>query len=314
MLFLHRFAMPDLGIRGHDLEVLSRNLEYLRRHRYNVMSVLELLTHLDEGIPLRENALIFTVDDGYADFAVAGAPIFAAYDCPVTVFLVTDFVSGRLWNWFDRVTWAFSHSARREVSLDISGQRSQLKWSNPAECERASEETVERLKRVTDTVKDGLIQNLERALEVEIPERAPEQYRAMSWDQVRACGDRGATFGPHTVTHPILSQVDAGRSDREISESWQAVARATDAAVPVFGYPNGTTADFSAREKASVARAGMTAAVSTTDSPLEASIFTQGPIDRFAIPRLAYAEQKSSFVQIASGLQVVKARFAKRFG
>ena len=58
----------------------------------------------------------------------------------------------------------------------------------------------------------------------------------------------------------------------------------------------------------------MTAAVATTDSPLEASISPHVPIDRFAIPRLAYAEQKSSFVQIASGLQAVKARFTKRFG
>ena len=314
MLFLHRFAMPDLGIRGHDLAALSRNLEYLRLHRYNVMSVPELLAHLDQGTPLRENALVFTVDDGYADFAEAGAPIFAAYDCPVTVFLVTDFVAGRLWNWYDRVAWAFTHSARREVSLDILGERIRSSWTTPAECERASENTVERLKQVTNTVKDALIQNLETALEVEIPVRAPEQYRAMSWDQVRSCGRQGATFGPHTVSHPILSQVDAGRSDREISESWHAVAEATDAAVPVFGYPNGTIADFSAREKASVARAGMTAAVATTDSPLEASISPQVPIDRFAIPRLAYAEQKSSFVQIASGLQAVKARFTKRFG
>jgi hypothetical protein len=212
------------------------------------------------------------------------------------------------------VTWAFSQSTRREVSFDIAGQRIRLKWNNPAERERVSEETVERLKMIPDAVKDAVIENLASALEVEIPDRAPERYRAMSWDLVRTCGRRGATFGPHTVSHPILSQVDAGRSDREISESWQAVAQGTDAAIPVFGYPNGTSADFSTREKASVARAGMTAAVSTTDSPLQASISCQDPIDRFAIPRLAYAEQKSSFVQIASGLQAVKARFTNRFG
>ncbi len=28
----------------------------------------------------------------------------------------------------------------------------------------------------------------------------------MSWDQARLCEERGMTFGPHTVTHPILSR------------------------------------------------------------------------------------------------------------
>jgi hypothetical protein len=107
-LFMHRFAMPDLGVEGHDPALLAGQLEYLRRHRYRLMSLRELLQALDERTPIRENAVVFTVDDGYADFAEVGAPVFAAYDCPVTVFLVTDFVSGRLWYWFDHGDYAFA--------------------------------------------------------------------------------------------------------------------------------------------------------------------------------------------------------------
>lgn len=299
---MHRFAVPDLGVRGHDPSALSDRLEYLRRHRYRLLSMVQLLERLSTGEPFKDNAVVFTVDDGYDDFAEIAAPVFAAYDCPVTVFLVTDFVSGRSWNWFDRMTWAFEHSSRRELVIEIQGERESLRWSNSFECARAADDTVERLKRVPDTAKEELMGFIERALEVQIPARAPRAYQAMTWDQVRDCARRGATFGPHTLTHPILSQVDDDRSDREISESWEAVAAATDAAVPVFCYPNGTAADFSSREKRSVARAGMTAGVST----IEGSV--QSAPDRLAIPRYGYPEGKSRFVQIASGMEELKTR------
>ena len=309
---MHRFAVPDLGIRGHDPAILAERLEYLRRRRYGLMSLPDLLTHLDEGIPLEGNAVVFTVDDGYADFAAVGAPVFAAYDCPVTVFLVTDFVSGRLWNWFDRIEWAFDNTERREIAMDVLGEKVSMRWTSSSARDSAREEFVERLKRVEDAVKEGLVGNLEELLDVTIPERAPEKYLAMNWDQVRTCARQGVTFGPHTVSHPILTRVDASRADYEISESWRRVAEATDAAVPVFCYPNGTPLDFSSREKASVARAGMTAAVSTIDGSLESFSSGIASADRFAIPRFAYSELKERFVQIASGLEERKTRMRRR--
>ncbi len=312
ILMLHRFAVPDLGVSGHDPAILAQHLEYLRHRRYRLMSVLELLKHLGEGTPLEENALVFTVDDGYADFASVAAPVFEAYDCPVTVFLVTDFVAGRLWNWFDRVHWAFGHSRRSEIAVEILGDRVCLQWNTRAGCELRSLEMVERLKKVPDAVKDEVILELGKALEVEIPEVVPGQYRAMNWDQVRACARRGVTFGPHTVSHPILSQVDGRRAEREISESWRAVAAETDAAIPVFCYPNGTPADFSTREKELVSRSGMIAALSTVDGFLEPSRSGMASQDRFALPRFGYSEEKSRFVQIASGLEAMRPRFRWR--
>ena len=277
------------------------------------MSLMELLDYLDEGIPLRSNALVFTVDDGYADFAEVAAPVFAKYDCPVTVFLVTDFVAGRLWNWFDRVTWAFTHSRRREVTIEVMGESLRFQWMTRAECERSSGEVIRRFKRVPDTAQDKLIEIVSNALEVEIPAQAPSRYKAMAWDEVRVCARSGVTFGPHSVTHPILSQADDRRADWEISESWRVLRNATEAAVPIFCYPNGTSIDFSAREKASVTRAGMKAAVSAVPGYVQPRGARMGPIDRLALPRFAYSEHRPRFVQVASGIEAMKARIRKPF-
>lgn len=308
MLFLHRFAMPDLGVTGHDPATLRRDLEYLRRHKYDLMGIGDLIAHLETGAPFERRSVVFTVDDGYADFAEVAAPIFAAYDCPVTVFLITDFVSGKLWNWFDRVPWIIDNTKHDSIHIEIAGRPISRRWTDRAGGLAVAEEMVELLKTVPDEEKEGLIGGLSDRLEVTLPAGVPLRDRAMTWDQVRQCSRGGVTFGPHTVTHPILSRVDHARSDREITESWRAVSAQTESAVPVFCYPNGTLRDFSAREKQNVARAGMSAALATIEAPLSSRSIVEGSADRFAIPRYAYPDSRPAFIQIVAGIESLKAR------
>ena len=94
---LHRFSNPDLGISSHNPTEVKQVLEHLRHHKYELVSVAVLLDRLKgRGHPLRRT-VVFTMDDGYADHAIVGAPLFAAFDCPITTFVVTGFVSGQLW-------------------------------------------------------------------------------------------------------------------------------------------------------------------------------------------------------------------------
>ena len=299
--------MPDLGVRGHDPAILRAHLEYLRARKYRLMSLSDLIGHLEQNTPLDQYAVVFTVDDGYADFADIASPVFAAYDCPVAVFLITDFVSGRLWNWFDKVDWVFRESNRDTLNFEIAGENLGLHWKGVVEREVVSEAVIERLKQVPDAVKEERILALARALEVDLPEKVPSRDRAMTWDQVRQCAGKGASFGPHTVTHPILSRVDARRADAEISQSWRAVTAETEASVPVFCYPNGTAADFSSREQRSVESAGMKAALSTIPGSVISTASGMKVTNRFSIPRFSYVEEKSGFVQIVSGLQEMRA-------
>jgi len=308
ILFLHRFAVPHLGVKGHDPRILAGHLEYLRAHRYHLMSVSDLLDHVEHDIPLERPALVFTVDDGYADFATEAAPVFAAYDCPVTVFLISDFVAGKLWNWFDKVEWAFRESDRRGLDFEIGRLRFVLHWNDASQRETATERIIEALKRVPDTLKEERILELAQALEVDLPSGVPSRDRAMTWEDVRACARRGVTFGPHTVTHPILSQVDDKRAEAEISGSWEAILAETTASVPVFCYPNGTPGDFSAREKSIIQGLGMKAALSTIAGSVRS---TRGGLkmpDPYSAPRFSYPEDKRSFMQIASGLQALRDR------
>ena len=99
------------------------------------------------------------------------------------------------------------------------------------------------------------------AAEVELPLQAPEIYSPMSWSEARQCEQLGMTFGPHTVTHPILANTSDEQSAFEIEESWRRVAAEVKHPVPVFCYPNGQPTDFGEREVNTIARVGLRGAV-----------------------------------------------------
>ena len=65
------------------------------------------------------------------------------------------------------------------------------------------------------------LEEMSRSGEVELPRQPPEKYRPLSWDAIRSLERGGLSFGPHTLTHPVLSTTSAQQSEREIAQSWE---------------------------------------------------------------------------------------------
>jgi hypothetical protein len=147
-----------------------------------------------------------------------------------------------------------------------------------------------------------------QAMCVEFPPRPPPRFAPIAWDDVRRLSRCGVTFGPHTVTHPVLSRTGDEQSRFEIVESWRRVRdEAGDGAVPVFCYPNGERGDFTAREESTVALNGMRAALSTSIGYASHRHFSVSrPMERFRLPRFSYSEASLAFIQVASGVERAK--------
>jgi hypothetical protein len=124
----------------------------------------------------------------------------------------------------------------------------------------------------------------------------------MTWDDVRACARRGVTFGPHTVSHPILAQLDDQQSAFEMLESWRRVCAETDATVPVFCYPNGGPDDFTDRECRVLQREGFAAGVTAVQQYVDGHAIAP-PLGRFRLPRFPYYQHREDFLQVISGLE-----------
>lgn len=296
---LHRFADPELGVRGHSLAALRSSLAFLRRHRIHIATLGEVLT-----AKVARQSVIFTVDDGYADFARVAAPVFAEFDCPVTVFLVTGAVDGACWYWWDRIEFTMQTTKRTRVELDLFGRTVTWQWQTPEERAIATSSMADALKVMPNEQKELTLVTLAERLEVDVPVKPTPRYSAMSWSDVRRCAEQGVTFGPHTVTHPILPAVADRDAKWEILESWRRLRSECTATVPVFAYPSGV---YSVREVSILAESGFTAAMTTQPRYTSSAAFRADDLKtRFTVPRFSYTSDRAQFVQVVTGVERLK--------
>ena len=78
---------------------------------------------------------------------------------------------------------------------------------------------------------------------------------------LRASERKGMQFGPHTVTHPILSRAPQANMREELATSWARLRTEAEGAVPIFCYPNGQPGDYGEREVRVLRELGLRAAV-----------------------------------------------------
>lgn len=308
IFFMHRFQDNDAGTPGHSPDQLRAYLAFLRKHGFQVISLSELITILEEGSEPHAGTIVFTIDDGYSDFARVAAPIFAEFDCPATVFLVTGFLDGKLWLWWDKVEYIVRNTVMRNASVPLGDKTFVVECSTAAQRQSAVARLTEALKHVSDIRKHQAILDLARQLEVHLPDRCPPEFAPMTWDDVRACAKLGMNFGPHTVSHPILSRVENETMLTEINDSWFRVRQETQSVVPVFSYPNGTTWSFSERERNAVRDAGMRAAVTTQPRHVTQRQFSSQDDACFAVPRFPYPRDLSRLAGMVSGVEYTRRR------
>src|SRR4051812_15849597 len=77
IVMYHRFL--------YDRQTQNHLLRQCRHFRecYQLVSLAQVSTALQQGRPLPDNALLVTVDDGYADFYEVAWPIFSSFKIPV---------------------------------------------------------------------------------------------------------------------------------------------------------------------------------------------------------------------------------------
>lgn len=256
ILMYHRFSEPA------GLDSQCRHI----RENYAPVSLDQVDAWLKSGDPLPMNAIAITVDDGYRDFHDVAYPVFAAWQIPVTVYLVTDFLDGRLWLWTDQVKWAFEHTPLRRFSKELApGNVLDLSLETPQQRRSAARQTSEILKRQPNAVRLSVLSELPGWLKIAMPASPPSGTEPLGWEDARKMAGAGVTFGAHTRTHPVLSRVSGGRElHDEVEGSKLRIEQALERPVHHFCYPNGQPGDITPECVETVRQAGFRTAVTTT--------------------------------------------------
>src|SRR6266404_6472556 len=135
-------------------------------------------------------------------------------------------------------------------------------------------------------------------MEVDLPAQLPPEWQPLTWDEVRRLQRQGVEFGAHTVTHPILTQLeDQAAIHAEISVSKQRVEAELGAPVLHFCYPNGKREDIGIAALEAVRRCGFL----TSSTTIPGLNFDANPLllRRFTIDP---SKPRAEFSALLSGL------------
>ncbi len=303
---MHRLHDSKRGVAGHNPAFVRKALEYLRKKPFEILALTELVERLSSnGRPI-DRAIVFTQDDGYLEQATIAGPIFAEFDCPVTTFLTTDFIDGKMWFWWDRIEYVFRHTRRRSLTIKFPNGPQTVRWDTDSGRLIAQKEVIEACKLLPHEEKGRTINLLAETADVAPPTAPPDEYRPLSWDQARSCEARGMTFGPHSVSHPVLARTTDAQSRDEIEGSWKRLCEETARPVPVFCYPNGGVGDYGIREYATLAELGLRSAVIGQPGYPQRRAFLDGIGGRFNLPRTLFPTSLAGLAQVVSGIERVR--------
>lgn len=308
ILTFHRFWSDGEGDpRGVPIQRFAECMEYLVRH-HRVVSLPDLTGELRRGV-VRSNSVAVTLDDGYHEAFSLAAPVLRRYGIPASVFVVSDFVDGRLWLWTDRFRFVFERAPQGTTAFKHRGATHLLEIRDENDRWRAEERWREYVKTIPVAEQGELLEAIAEAWGIEIPASPPYEYRPMTWVQLRALAAEGFEVGAHTRTHPILSRVAPEQLQDEIVGCKEQIERHLGVSVRHFAYPNGRRQDYTSEAVETAARAGYEAAVTAV-----AGGNTPG-IPIFELRRFVPDVQDlAHFAECVSGFELLRERLYKTVG
>jgi len=234
----HRVDWPHAKPRL-DPKLISATPEAFRRQmkfvagNYDIVAMDDLLAATEGRASLPRRALMVTFDDAYCDFEENAWPIMKELALPATVFVPTAYPddNDRAF-WWDRLHNAFMFSSRTTIETEMLGK---LTFVSAEERANVFSKLRKLVKHFPHEEACQLVDNVCHQL----GDAAAVGKTVLGWNNLRRLAKEGVALGPHTRTHPIMTQLTSARVREEVLGSHRDIKQRIGKALPIFCYPNG---------------------------------------------------------------------------
>ena len=308
VFMLHR--IDDSVANGVPTEKINAFLIALKKHGYEFIGLEELCTIIQTPGEVLKNKVLFTMDDGYVDQVTKGVPIFQKHDCPVTIAIITNFISGTMWPWDAKIRYIFKNTKKNKcVYTSFDGGKHTYIMDSMDEKLKAMRNIRSDLKNSPKSFLLKTLDNLQDSLNMVLPVEAPEHYRAFQWEDVKRLEGDGVNFIPHTQNHYILSNLSDDEAKIEIEGSIRELKKHIPSPVPAFIYPNGRMNDFNDVHMQILRENGIKFAFTTYNSYLSLNELDRTGNEPFQIPRIDFPINKNVQHNILTKIDYIANRF-----
>ena len=263
ILIFHRvLPKPDPLFPGEpDAAWFNQMLGWLKQW-FNVLPLDDALTRLSESrLPARAAAITF--DDGYADNYHVARPLLKKQGLSATFFIATGYTDGgTMWN--DVVIEAVRSGKNKSLDLRQiqafgNSQSTIFPMATIAEKSTTILAILPKIKHLPIIEREAAA----NAIADQIGIKTPTDLM-MNAQQILEMRQSGMLIGAHTVTHPILANLNAAEVRKEISDSKIQLEALLQEEINLFAYPNGKpNFDYRAKDAAIIKELGFKAALST---------------------------------------------------
>lgn len=205
---------------------------------YSFVTYQQVADFYERDIPLPENALYLSFDDGFIECYSVVLPIIEKLLIPCTFFVTTDWIDNNsmffrnkmaiLWNIFlsssDETKYKMYIDVGRILGVAINSKETMRK-SIFSLREHRNEE----------------IESLSQYFEFDEKEYLKNNPLYVTTSQLEEMVSKGYTLGAHTQSHPKLEQVSFDRMESEISQSCKIIQEISGEKSVPFAFPNSAT-------------------------------------------------------------------------
>jgi peptidoglycan/xylan/chitin deacetylase (PgdA/CDA1 family) len=232
--------------------VFERHIEFLR-DTFEIVSFSQLLSlWREKRWDHHKRYCVITFDDGWLDNYECAFPILKKHGVPATIFLPTDYIGSRRWFWPEKLGYILQHlwdpSTERE--------RQRLVWNcltrpfgkalygyehpclvPPSSRQELADLVIEQCKLLPPDEIEAIIEEISALLRLSIP----DARLVMGWKEIAEMSESRITFGSHSCSHRLLTNIPLSEVRVELERSWRRLKEMAVNVTPVFCYPNGNT-------------------------------------------------------------------------
>ena len=311
IFMIHRIEDKERKITGDNIEKIEALLQKLKRCNYNFISVSELVYRIRNNKAVPAKSVAFTMDDGYLEQGTVAAPVFIKYNCPLTIFLITDFMDGVNWPWDSQLRYIFLNTPLKKLKFDYLGLKFNydlLSYDNRYDALRNFRNYCKTLDEIE---LQELLKTVMKLAKVEIKNTPEQDYLHLSWSDARELESKGIEFAPHSMSHRILSNLSNASVKSEITRSWSRLQDELKYAKNIFCYPTGRfNFDFSEREIKLLEESGFLGAVSADHGYFDIKKSLNDKSSLFYIKRIAFPNSLEQSLWYCARLEIIREFFS----
>ncbi|HEY6831926.1 MAG TPA: polysaccharide deacetylase family protein [Pseudolabrys sp.] len=278
-------------------EFLDFALSELRREGFDIIPLDAVPDRLRRSLGGQPFAAL-SFDDGYRDNVEHARPVLMRHRAPWTVFITTDFAEGkgRLW-W---VELEQTIAVKDRVTLALGGEQLDLPTRTAREKQTAFDIIHACVRAGPQERMRELIASL--AAEAEAGADSLAADLCLNWDEIQSlAGEPDVSIGAHTISHPILAQLDPAAAAREIGDGKARLEGRLGRQIRHLAFPFGDPAAVGVREVRLARQAGFVTAVTSRPG----HVFADHGTHLHALPRVSINglfQSESAFRALLSGV------------